>query len=204
MPGSPIGLADKSLFFHGFLQDPALFWLAIWPGCNNSVRYGKIQAFQWFFKGRNFLDATRRIEFVLCLSTPSTGEFLACRCQDQSEHPESAIGRNELFRLTSGARSSGGLWDVCSFRNSGNLFQRPVGPLSRPKLPLAGSKSNFRFTPQSRLNSEIAACPKSADSVEKVFFVFSLQMRLPLPGLFRVSGCDAAGLCNQVRHTEPL
>jgi hypothetical protein len=33
---------------------------------------------------------------------------------------------------------------------------------SRQKLPLAGSKSNFRFTPESRLNSEIAACPKSA------------------------------------------
>jgi len=32
----------------------------------------------------------------------------------------------------------------------------------RQKLPLAGSKSNFRFTPESRLNSEIAACPKSA------------------------------------------
>jgi hypothetical protein len=26
-----------------------------------------------------------------------------------------------------------------------------------PKLPVAGSKSNFRFTPESRLNSEIAA-----------------------------------------------
>lgn len=35
-------------------------------------------------------------------------------------------------------------------------------------------------------------------------FVFSRQMRLTLPGLFRVSGCDAAGLCNQARHTEPL
>ena len=32
----------------------------------------------------------------------------------------------------------------------------------RQKLPLAGSKSNFRFIPESRLNSEIAACPKSA------------------------------------------
>jgi hypothetical protein len=31
------------------------------------------------------------------------------------------------------------------------------------KLPLAGSKSNFRFTPESRLNSEIAASPKSAN-----------------------------------------
>jgi hypothetical protein len=34
----------------------------------------------------------------------------------------------------------------------------------RQKLPLAGSKSNFRFTPESRLNSEIAACPKSANN----------------------------------------
>jgi hypothetical protein len=41
---------------------------------------------------------------------------------------------------------------------------------SRQELPLAGSKSNFRFTPpESRLNSEIAACPKSADTVEKSF-----------------------------------
>jgi hypothetical protein len=32
----------------------------------------------------------------------------------------------------------------------------------RQKLPLAGSKSNFRFTPESRLSSAIAACPKSA------------------------------------------
>jgi hypothetical protein len=36
-------------------------------------------------------------------------------------------------------------------------------PLCGQKLPLAGSKSNFRFTPESRLNSEIAACPKSAN-----------------------------------------
>jgi hypothetical protein len=33
----------------------------------------------------------------------------------------------------------------------------------RQKLPLAGSKSNFRFTPESRLNWEIAACPKCAN-----------------------------------------
>ena len=33
----------------------------------------------------------------------------------------------------------------------------------RQKLPLAASKSNFRFTPESRLNSEIAACPKGAN-----------------------------------------
>ena len=38
----------------------------------------------------------------------------------------------------------------------------------RQKLPLAGLKSDFRFTPESRLNSEIAACPKSADCVEEV------------------------------------
>ena len=29
---------------------------------------------------------------------------------------------------------------------------------------------------------------------------FSLQMRLPLPGLFRGPGCDAAGPGNQARH----
>jgi hypothetical protein len=39
---------------------------------------------------------------------------------------------------------------------------------SRQKLPLVGSKSTFRFIPESRLNSEIAACPKSADCVEKL------------------------------------
>jgi len=38
----------------------------------------------------------------------------------------------------------------------------------RQKLPLAGSKSNFRFTPESRLNLEIAACPFCADFVEKL------------------------------------
>jgi len=32
----------------------------------------------------------------------------------------------------------------------------------RHKLPLAASKSNFRFPPESRLNAEFAACPKSA------------------------------------------
>jgi hypothetical protein len=44
-----------------------------------------------------------------------------------------------------------------------NIFGGVLGmSASRQKLPLAGSKSNFRFTPESRLNSEIAACPKSA------------------------------------------
>jgi hypothetical protein len=38
-----------------------------------------------------------------------------------------------------------------------------------PKAALGWLESNFRFTPESRLNSEIAACPKSADIVEKVF-----------------------------------
>ncbi|QDW38827.1 hypothetical protein FFI89_017745 [Bradyrhizobium sp. KBS0727] len=41
--------------------------------------------------------------------------------------------------------------------------------VSRHKLPLVGSKSNFRITPESRLNSDIAPCPKSADIVAKVF-----------------------------------
>jgi hypothetical protein len=31
---------------------------------------------------------------------------------------------------------------------------------ARQKLPLAGSRSNFRITPESRLNSENTACPK--------------------------------------------
>ena len=35
-------------------------------------------------------------------------------------------------------------------------------PLCARSCPSAGSKSNFRFTPESRLNSEIAACPKCA------------------------------------------
>ena len=34
----------------------------------------------------------------------------------------------------------------------------------RKKLPLAGSKSNFRFIPETGLNSAIAACPKCATS----------------------------------------
>ena len=32
----------------------------------------------------------------------------------------------------------------------------------RQKLPFPGSKSDFRFIPESRLNAEFAACPKSA------------------------------------------
>ncbi|HVR57656.1 MAG TPA: hypothetical protein VMT72_12625 [Pseudolabrys sp.] len=39
---------------------------------------------------------------------------------------------------------------------------------SRQKLPLAGSKSNFRLIPENGLNSAIAACPKCADCVEEV------------------------------------
>jgi hypothetical protein len=34
----------------------------------------------------------------------------------------------------------------------------------RQKLPLAGSKSNFRLIPETGLNSAIAACPKCANS----------------------------------------
>jgi hypothetical protein len=56
-------------------------------------------------------------------------------------------------------------------------------------LPLAGSKSNFRFTPESRLNSEIGACPKCARSgrftiahsknglPQRVFLSFSSRLR---------------------------
>jgi hypothetical protein len=36
-----------------------------------------------------------------------------------------------------------------------------TSPLHK-KLPLAGSKSNFRFIPETGLNSAIAACPKCA------------------------------------------
>jgi hypothetical protein len=42
-----------------------------------------------------------------------------------------------------------------------NVRALPMTAL-RQKLPLADSKSNFRVTPESRLNSEISACPKSA------------------------------------------
>ena len=37
----------------------------------------------------------------------------------------------------------------------------------RKKLPLAGSKSNFRFIPETGLNSAIAACPKCANTVPR-------------------------------------
>jgi hypothetical protein len=47
---------------------------------------------------------------------------------------------------------------------------------------------------QLRLNPDGGAYP----------FLFSLQMRLPLPGLFRAPGCDAAGPGSQVRHAGPL
>jgi len=46
--------------------------------------------------------------------------------------------------------------------DANHLASRQTAAL-RQKLPLAGSKSNFRFTPESRLNSEIAACPESAN-----------------------------------------
>jgi hypothetical protein len=36
------------------------------------------------------------------------------------------------------------------------------------KADLAGPKSDFRFTPESGLKSDIATCPKSADFVAKV------------------------------------
>jgi hypothetical protein len=72
-----------------------------------------------------------------------------------------------------------------------------------PEVDLA--YADCRFTPESGLNPDIATCPLCARTMAAhTRFVFSLQMRLPLPGLFRVSGCEAAGLCNQVRHTEPL
>src|SRR5260370_6697398 len=45
--------------------------------------------------------------------------------------------------------------------DANHLASRQTAAL-RQKLPLAGSKSNFHFTPESRLNSEIALCPKSA------------------------------------------
>src|SRR3981189_451559 len=47
--------------------------------------------------------------------------------------------------------------------DANHLASRQTAAL-RQKLPLAGSKSNFRFTPESRLNSEIAACPESANA----------------------------------------
>jgi hypothetical protein len=39
---------------------------------------------------------------------------------------------------------------------------------SRQKLPLAKSNSNFRFAPESRLNSDVASCPKSAGSGQEI------------------------------------
>jgi hypothetical protein len=39
----------------------------------------------------------------------------------------------------------------------------------RQKLPFGRLESNFRFSPESRLNSEIAACPKSAMKKHRTF-----------------------------------
>jgi hypothetical protein len=36
------------------------------------------------------------------------------------------------------------------------------------KADLTAPKSNFRFAPESGLESDIGPCPKSADTVEKV------------------------------------
>ena len=46
---------------------------------------------------------------------------------------------------------------------------------SRQKLSLAGSKSNFHFTPESRLNSEIPGCPKCPKTR------LTVQATLPAP-----------------------
>jgi len=40
----------------------------------------------------------------------------------------------------------------------------PVNGSFRQKLPFGVSRSNFRFPPESRLKSEIEACPRSANS----------------------------------------
>ncbi len=53
-----------------------------------------------------------------------------------------------------------------------------LGPMSEmgPKAALTAPKSNFRFTPESGLRSDIAPCPKSA--------TFGLTHRMQLPALF--------------------
>jgi hypothetical protein len=47
----------------------------------------------------------------------------------------------------------------------------------RQKLPLAGTKFNFRSTPESRLNSEIATCPKSAKNGSVTTYSITLLAR---------------------------
>src|SRR5207247_2960436 len=44
------------------------------------------------------------------------------------------------------------------------------------KAALTAPKSNFRFTPEGGLRSDIAPCPKSADSVAKVFLRHGSQI----------------------------
>jgi hypothetical protein len=53
--------------------------------------------------------------------------------------------------------------EVCRHPMNGHRQLRAAA--LRQKLPFAGSKSNFRLSAESGLNSEIAACPKSANRV---------------------------------------
>jgi hypothetical protein len=57
-------------------------------------------------------------------------------------------------------------WEEHSLRHQ-NTIQRWS---ALAKAALTAPKSNFRFTPESGLNSDIAPCPKSADTVCKSLF----------------------------------
>ena len=72
------------------------------------------------------------------------------------------------------AQSSKALMQVNRFRSrTGADGQQPSRSLHvrvGSKADLTAPKSDFRFTTQSGLRTDIAPCPFRADSVEKVFF----------------------------------
>jgi hypothetical protein len=53
-------------------------------------------------------------------------------------------------------------------RGGGPKFSTPPNVAYGSKADLTPPKSNFRFTPESGLNSDIAPCPFCADIVAKV------------------------------------
>ena len=63
---------------------------------------------------------------------------------------------------------------ACPFYPQERTFLRPAA--LRQKLPLAGSKSNFRLIPESRLSLQFAARPKSANNGSDHFGVLGLRV----------------------------
>ena len=67
-----------------------------------------------------------------------------------------------------------------------------------PKADLTAPKSDFRFTPESGLMSDISPCPFRADTVEKVpnCFVTDFQPNDEMSD-------NRSSMCRQARHGSP-